>query len=96
MLFDPVMHQNLAPLEFWRSRSFGDLSRWSHVSCLSTFSKDLSSETIEPISFKFHMQSSSKGGEKVSIFGSGHLTKMAGMPIYVKNLKIFSSPEPLG
>ena len=64
------------------------LAKMSHVSCQSTFSKGFSSETTRPISFKFHMQPSSKGGKKVCIFGSGHMTKMATMPIYGKNLKI--------
>ena len=35
-----------------------------------------------------------KGGTKVYINGSGHMTKMAAMPIYGKNLKKSSSPEP--
>ena len=46
-----------------------------------------SSETTGPISFKFHRQTSSKAGKKVDIFGSGHMIKMAAMPIYGKNLK---------
>ena len=41
------------------------------------------------------MQPSSKGENKVYIFGPGYLTKMATMPIYGENLKK-SSPEPLG
>ena len=68
----------------------------SHVSCLSTFSKGFSSETTGPISFKFRMQFPSKGGKKVYICGPGHMTKMATMPIYGKNLRKSSSPEPLG
>ena len=59
----------------------------SHVSCLSTFSKGFCSETTGSISFKFHMQSSSKGGKKVYIFDLGHMTKLVAMPIYGKNLK---------
>ena len=40
------------------------------------------------ISFKFHMQPSSKGGKKkVYIFGLRHMTKIASMPIYGKSLK---------
>ena len=31
---------------------------------------------------------------KVYINGPGHMTKMAAMPIYSKNLKQYSSPEP--
>ena len=62
----------------------------------STFSKDFSSETTGPISVKFHMQPLDRGGKKVCIFRQGHMTKMAAMPIYGKNLKKSSSPEPLG
>ena len=36
------------------------------------------------------------GGTKVCSNGPGHMTKMAAMPIYVKNLKKSSSPEPKG
>ena len=63
---------------------------------LSTFSNDFSSETTGPIATKVHMQPTGKGGKKVYIFGPGHMTKMASMPIYGKNLKKSSSPEPLG
>ena len=35
-----------------------------------------------------------EGGTKVYINGSGHMTKMATTPIYGKNLKKASSPEP--
>ena len=62
----------------------------------STFSKDFSSETTGPISIKFHMQPLDRGGKKVYIFRPDHMTKMAAMPIYDKNLKKSSSPEPLG
>ena len=54
--------------------------------CLSTFSKDFSSETTRLISIKFHMQSLDRGG-KVYIFRPGHMTKMVAMPIYGKNRK---------
>ena len=36
------------------------------------------------------------GGTKVYINGPGHMTKMAAMAIYGKNLKKSSSPEPAG
>ena len=58
----------------------------SHVSCLSTYSKCFFIETTWPVSFKFHLQSSSKGGKKIYIFGPGHMSKMAAMPICGKNL----------
>ena len=61
----------------------------------STFSKDFSSETTGPISIKFHMQPLDRGGKKVYIFRPGHMTKLAAIPIYGKNLTKSSSPEPL-
>ena len=41
------------------------------------------------------MQPRGKEGKKAYIFGVGHLTKIAAMPIYGKNLKNSSSPVPL-
>ena len=35
-------------------------------------------------------------GNESSFKGHGHMTKMAAMPIYGKNLKKSSSPEPKG
>ena len=66
--------------------------------CLSTFSKDFSSETNRLISVKFHMQSLDRrcggggGGRKVYIFRLGHMTKMDAMPLYRRNLKKSSTP----
>ena len=51
------------------------------------FQREFSSGTTGPISFKYHMQPSSKVGKKLYIFGIGHLTMIAAMPIYVKTLK---------
>ena len=45
------------------------------------------SETAWPIKVKFHMEPSWNRGTKVYSNGPGHLTKMAAMPIYGKNLK---------
>ena len=58
----------------------------------STFSKDFSSETTWPFSFKFHLQPPGKGGKKVYTFGPSHMIKLAAIPTYGKNLKkiIFS------
>ena len=64
--------------------------------CLSKITKDFSSETTRPISIKFHMQPLDRGGKKVYIFRPDHMTKMAAMPIYEKNIKKSSSPEPQG
>ena len=59
-----------------------------------TFSKIFSSETAWPIKAKFYVEPSWEGGTKVYINGPGHMTNMAAMPIYGKNLKKSSSPEP--
>ena len=61
---------------------------------LSTLSNIFSSETTGPIEAKFHVEPSWDGGMKVYSNGPGHMTKMAAMPIYGKNLKKSSSPEP--
>ena len=67
-----------------------------YVCCMSTFSNIFSSETTGPIEAKFHMEPPWDGGTKVCSNGPGHMTKMAAMPIYGKNLKKSSSPEPKG
>ena len=61
-----------------------------------TFSNIFSSETAWPIKAKFYLEPPWEGGTKVCINGPGHMTKMATMPIYGKNLKKSSSPEPAG
>ena len=53
---------------------------------LSTFSNIFSSET-EPVEAKLHMESPWDRRTKVCSNGPGHMTKMAPMPIYGKNLK---------
>ena len=50
--------------------------------CLNIFS----SETTLPIKAKFYVEPPLEGGTKVYINGPGHMTKMAAMPIYGKNL----------
>ena len=49
------------------------------------FSKIFFSETARPIKAKFYMKHLWEGGTNVFINNPGHLTKMAAMPIYVKN-----------
>ena len=66
-----------------------------YVCCMSTFS-NISSETTGPIEAKFHMKPPWDRGTKVCSNGPGHMTKMAAMAIYGKNLKKSSSPEPNG
>ena len=58
--------------------------------CLNIFS----SETALPIKAKFYLEPPWEGGTKVYINGPGHMTKMAAMLIYGKNLEKSSSPEP--
>ena len=67
-----------------------------YVSMLSTFSNIFSSETTGPIEANFHVERPRDGGTKVSPNSPGHMTKMAVMPIYGKNLTKSSSPEPKG
>ena len=55
--------------------------------CMSTFSNIFSSETTEPIEAKFHNGASLGWRNKSLLNGRGHMTKMAAMPIYGKNLK---------
>ena len=50
--------------------------------CLNIFS----SETTLPIKAKFYVEPPWEGGTKVCINGPGHMTKMAAMRIYGKNL----------
>ena len=62
---------------------------------LSTIS-NISSETTGPIEVKFHMESPWDGETKDCSNGPGHMTKMAAMPIYGKNLQKSSPPESKG
>ena len=52
-----------------------------------TFSNIFSSKTARPIKAKFYVEPPWEGGTKVCINGPGHMTKIAAMPIYSKNLK---------
>ena len=53
----------------------------------STFSNFFSLETARQIEAKFHVEPPWDGGTKVCSNGPGHMTNMAVMPIYSKNLK---------
>ena len=55
--------------------------------CCPPFSNVFSSETAWPIMAKFYVEPPWEGGTKVYINGPGHMTKIAAMPIYGKNLK---------
>ena len=62
--------------------------------CCPPFSNVFSPETAWPNIAKFYVEPPLEGGTKVYINGPGHMTKVAPMPIYGKNLEKFSSPEP--
>ena len=51
---------------------------------------------FRPIEAKFHMESPWAWGMTIYSNGPGHMTKMAAMTIYGKNLKKSSAPEPKG
>ena len=53
----------------------------------STFSNFCSLETAKPIEARFHVNPPWGGGIKIYPNGPGHMTNMAIMPVYVKNLK---------
>ena len=67
-----------------------------YVCMLSTFSNSSSSETTEQIEAKFHVESPGDGGTEVCSNYTGHMTKMATMPILSKKLKKSSPPETKG
>ena len=74
----------------------GELIGWEgSVVRPSTISNDFSSETTGPIAIKCHIQPPGPLGKKSCSNCLGHMTNMAAMPIYGKNLKKSSSPEPL-
>ena len=52
----------------------------------STFLNFFSSITTSPIEAKFHVEPPWNGGAKAFSYGPGHMTKMAAVPIYGKNL----------
>ena len=62
----------------------------------STFSNFFSLETARPIEAKFHVELSWDEGTKEYSNCPGHMTSMATIPIYGKNLKKSSSLEPKG
>ena len=62
----------------------------------STFSNVFFLETAKPIEAKFQMEPPWDMGTKVYSNFPGHMTNMAVMPIFDKNLKKSSSLEPKG
>ena len=77
--------------EYQRSRSFFDLGQRS----LRFQSSNLFfTEIVWRFGTKAHMKAEGRMGMKIYTNELGHMTKMAAMPIYCKNLKK-SSPEPI-
>ena len=68
----------------------------SHVVCHRPHALNVFSDITEPVKVKFHIELLWDRGMKVCSNGPGHMTKMAAMPIYGKNLKKSSSLEPKG
>ena len=77
--------------------SIGRLRCASSVNCPSTILNNFSSETTGRIATKFHIQPPGPVGKKRCSNGLGHMTNMAAMPIYGKNLKkkLFITSRPL-
>ena len=74
----------------------GELIKYSgSVVRPSTISNDFSSETTGLIATKFHIQPPEPLVKRSCSNDLGHITNMAAMPIYSKNLKKSSSPEPI-
>ena len=73
----------------------GSVVRPSVVRRPSTISNDFSSKTTRPIASKFHIQPSGPLEKKSYSNGLGHMTNMAAMPIYGKNIKKSSSAGPI-
>ena len=70
------------------------LRRPSVVVCPSTNCKDLLLQNCGPTEAKFHVEPPWVGGTKVCSGLLGHMTKMAGRPVYGKNpSKIFSGTK---
>ena len=54
-----------------------------------------SQKTVGSFGTKIHMKALGRIGMKIYTNELGHMTNMAAMPIYGKNLKKSSSPEPI-
>ena len=84
------------PKAYWWAYRIGRPPSSVCLSVVHTLLNIFSSETTGPIEAKFHMEFPWDGGRKVCSNDPGHMTKMAAMLVYGKNLKKSSSPEPKG
>ena len=78
---------------FQRSRlTFALSAKVAHIVVPSIYTNLVFSQTISPIELKFHVKTPNDKSAKIYTTYFGHMTKMAAMPIYGKNLlKIFFS-----
>ena len=79
--------------KFQRSRlTFNFSPKVAHIGVQSTQQNIVSSEATRPFELKFHMKTPYDRLAKIFTNCTGHLTKMATMPIYDKNpLNVFFS-----
>ena len=72
--------------KFQRSRlTFNFSAKVAHIGVPSTHQNIISSETTRPFELQFHMKTPYDRLAKIYINCTGHMTKMAKMPIYGKN-----------
>ena len=57
-----------------------------YITIILIFSNIFFSETAWPTNAKFHMKPPWEVGKKIYVNGKIHMTKMAAMPLYGKNL----------
>ena len=69
---------------------------WSKATQIQQFQTSFSEKPLCGIEAKFHVEPQLDRGTKDCSNGPGHMTKMAAMPIYGKNMKNSSSLEPKG
>ena len=77
------LNEDMKLYEYQRSRSFTDLGPNLSDSIFLNFFSSITTKSIEA---KFHMEPPWNGGTKAYSNDLGHITKMAAMPIYSKDL----------
>ena len=79
-------NSTMAINKFQRSRlTFNFSAKVTHIGVPSTHENIVSSYTTKPIELKFHMKTTYDRLAKIYTNCTGHMTKMATMPIYGKN-----------
>ena len=76
--------------------TFNFAAKVAHFGVPSTRQHIVSSETARPFELKFYMKTTYDILTKIYTNCTGHVTKMATMPKYGKNLLMSSSLEPKG